>query len=153
MNPIDKYYCGAGKLKDLSLLFIRLILAYGFLNPALMKVKDISSIAEWFERIHIPLPVLNAYLAAGTETLGVVLLALGLFTRIISIPLIITMIVAIATVHWSNGFEAGENGFEIPLYYMIMLIALIAFGSGKFSIDYLLEKRRSWKIQGGEALL
>jgi hypothetical protein len=34
-------------------------------------------------------------------------------------PLIITMIVAIVTVYWENGFEAGENGFEIPLYYII----------------------------------
>lgn len=142
MKLIDKYYDGAGKLKNISLLFIRLILAYGFLNPALMKVKDVSSIAEWFESINIPLPMLNAYLATGTEILGVILLTLGLFTRIISIPLIITMLVAIVTVHWGNGFDAGENGFEIPLYYIIMLIALIAFGSGKFSVDYLLEKKR-----------
>lgn len=151
MKLIDKYYCGAGKLKDISLLFIRLILAYGFLNPALMKVKDVSSIAEWFESINIPLPMLNAYLATGTEILGVILLTLGLFTRIISIPLIITMIVAIVTVHWSNGFEAGENGFEIPLYYIIMLFALIAFGSGKFSVDYLLQRRR--KIENREAFV
>ncbi len=153
MKLIDKYYGGTYRLKDLSLLFIRLILAYGFLNPALMKVKDISSIAEWFESIHIPLPLLSAYLVAGTEILGVILLTLGLFSRIISIPLIITLIVAIATVHWSNGFEAGENGFEIPLYYIIMLIALIAFGPGKFSVDYLLERRKSRGIECSEAFV
>ncbi|MDV4116275.1 HvfX family Cu-binding RiPP maturation protein [Elizabethkingia anophelis] len=153
MKLIAKYYSGAGKLKDLSLLSIRLILAYGFLKPALMKVKDISSIAEWFKSINIPQPMLNAYLATGTELLGVVLLTLGLFSRIISIPLIITLIVAIVTVHLGNGFEAGENGFEIPLYYIIMLIALIAFGSGKFSVDYLIERRKSRKIERREALV
>jgi len=109
----------------------------------MMKIKDINSIAEWFKSINIPLPVLNAYLSTGTEVLGVILLTLGLFSRFISIPLIITMIVAIVTVHWGNGFEAGENGFEIPLYYIIMLFTLMVYGSGKISLDYILFKTRT----------
>jgi len=141
MKIVERYNTGVGKLKNISLLLIRLILAYGFFGPAMMKIKDIEGIADWFEGLNIPLPHLNAYLATGTELLGVVLLTLGLFTRIISVPLIVTMIVAIVTVHWSNGFDAGDNGFEIPLYYMVMLFTLMAFGSGKFSLDYLLEKR------------
>ncbi|MBH2003267.1 MAG: DoxX family protein [Sphingobacteriia bacterium] len=122
----------------LPLLLIRLALAYGFLNPALMKLKDINSIAEWFGSIGIPAPLLNAWLATGTETLGVILLTLGLGSRLISIPLIITMIVAIVTVHGTNGFEAGENGYEIPLYYIIFLITILFYGSGQLSLDYLI---------------
>ena len=130
------------KFSDLPLLILRLVLAYGFFNPAMMKIKDINGIAEWFESINIPFPLLNAYLATGTELLGVILLTLGLLTRFISIPLIITMIVAIFTVHFENGFEAGKNGFEIPLYYMVMLFTLTIFGSGKISLDYLLFKNK-----------
>ena len=122
----------------LPLLLIRLALAYGFLNPALMKLKDINSIAEWFGSIGIPAPLLNAWLATGTETLGVILLTLGLGSRLISIPLIITMLVAIVTVHGANGFEAGENGYEIPLYYIIFLITILFYGSGQLSLDYLI---------------
>jgi len=133
------------KLKDVPLLFIRLILVYGFFNPAMMKLKDITSIAEWFGSIGIPFPTLNAYLATGTEVLGVILLTLGLFTRLISIPLIITMIVAVVTVHGGNGFEAGENGFEIPLYYIIMLFTLVVYGSGKISLDHFLFNKNSKK--------
>ena len=48
------------------------------------------------------------------------------------------MIVAIVTVHLPNGFEAGNNGFEIPLYYMIFLLLFIANGAGKFSLDRLI---------------
>lgn len=144
---IQNCYSLLNKLKDLPLLFIRLILAYGFFKPALMKVKDVNSIAEWFASINIPFPTLNAYLATGTEVLGVLLLTIGLFSRIISIPLIITMIVAIITVHLENGFEAGENGFEIPLYYIIMLFTLVIYGSGKLSLDHLLFKN---KCKNGE---
>lgn len=128
------------KLNSLPLLLIRLVLAVGFFTPAKMKWADINSIAEWFGSMHIPAPLLNAYLAAGTEAAGVVLLVLGLGTRLISIPLIITMLVAIKTVHWSNGFEAGENGFEIPLYYIIMLLTLLIAGPGKWSVDALIRR-------------
>ncbi|MCK4874616.1 MAG: DoxX family protein [Sulfurimonas sp.] len=124
--------------KPLSLLFARLIVAYGFYTPAMNKWSDIEGVAEWFGSIGIPFPLLNTYMAATTEILGVVLLTFGLFTRAISLPLIVVMIVAIVTVHLPNGFSAGDNGFEIPLYYMLFLFIFVANGAGKFSLDRLI---------------
>ena len=127
-------------LQSIALLLARLAVAYGFYEPAMMKWSDIGSVAAWFGSMGIPFPTLNAYMAATTEITGVVLLTLGLFTRIISIPMIIIMIVAIKTVHLAHGFSAGDNGFEIPLYYMLFLLIFVAFGAGKFSLDHLLFK-------------
>ena len=126
------------KGQDVSLLLARWIVAYGFFEPAMRKWADIGAIAIWFETLGIPLPTFNAYMAASTEITGVVLLTLGLFTRLISIPLIVVMIVAIVTVHLPNGFSVGNNGFEIPLYYMLFLAIFATFGAGKLSLDYLL---------------
>jgi len=137
----ETYKGTVNKSQDVSLLFIRLVLAYGFLNPALMKVKNIDGIISWFTSMGMPLPALNAYLATTTEMLGVLLLTMGFGVRIINIPLMITMIVAIVTVHWSGGFEAGNNGFEIPLYYLLMLFLLLTHGAGKISLDYILRKK------------
>lgn len=124
--------------QSFGLLLARLAIAYGFYEPAMMKWKDISSVAEWFGSMGIPFPTLNAYMAASTEVAGVVLLTLGLLTRAISIPLIVVMIVAIVTVHLPNGFSAGSNGFEIPLYYMLFLILFLTQGAGRFSLDRLI---------------
>jgi len=124
--------------QSVSLLLARIAVAYGFYEPAMMKWSDIDAVAGWFGSIGIPFPTLNAYMSATTEITGVVLLTLGLFTRLISIPLIVVMIVAIVTVHWSNGFSAGNNGFEIPLYYMLFLALFASLGAGKLSLDYLL---------------
>ena len=124
--------------KSLSLLLARLAVAYGFYDPAMQKWSDIKSVADWFGSIGIPLPTLNAYLAASTELIGVVLLTLGLFTRLISVPLMVIMLVAIFTVHLAHGFAAGDNGFEIPLYYMLFLAIFASYGAGKFSLDHLL---------------
>jgi len=134
--PLTKKILSQGQ--SLSLLLARLAVAYGFYDPAMQKWSDIKSVADWFGSMGIPFPTLNAYMAASTELLGVVLLTLGLFTRLISIPLMIIMLVAITTVHLAHGFAAGDNGFEIPLYYMLFLAIFASYGAGKFSLDHLL---------------
>jgi putative oxidoreductase len=134
--PMSKNILSSGQ--SISLFFARIAVAYGFYDPAMQKWSDIGAIATWFGSMGIPFPTLNAYMAASTELLGVILLTLGLFTRLISIPLIVVMVVAIATVHLAHGFSAGDNGFEIPMYYMLFLAIFASFGAGKFSLDYLL---------------
>jgi putative oxidoreductase len=131
--------------KDIPLLLMRLVLAYGFWGPAMMKWKNMDGIVNWFAGMGIPFPTVNAYLSASTEVAGSILLFLGLATRIISIPLMVVMLVAIFTVHIHNGFEAGANGFEIPLYYLIMLITLLVYGPGRFSVSGLLRKKMAAK--------
>jgi len=142
---LEKYYNITNKIsengKDLGLLFLRLVLAYGFYGPAMMKLKSFKNTVGFFEGIGIPAPEINAVLATVTETLGFVLLFLGLGIRIITFPLMITMLVAIFFVHWKNGYDVGHNGIEIPLYYLLMLFVLFTQGGGKFSIDYFLRKK------------
>jgi putative oxidoreductase len=136
-----------GSIKDYPLLLIRLVLAYGFFGPAMKKLKNTQEIFEWFEGIGIPFPVINAYLTTYTEFIGFIFLAVGFATRLISIPLIIIMLVAIKTVHLNNGFVAANNGFEIPLYYAIMLFVLFVlfvYGPGKYSLDVYLSKKLSY---------
>ena len=137
-----KFVEGTEKLHDIQLLFFRVILVIGFFGPAMMKVKNLTGVAEWFGSMSYPFPMVSAVLAMTTELLGIVLLTLGLGTRVIALPMMFVMVVAIFTTHISNGFAAGDNGFEIPLYYFLMLFALVVYGSGKYSLDYLLERKR-----------
>lgn len=66
-----------------------------------------ESTVYWFgEILGMPLPTLMAFLAGWTEISGAVLLAAGLLTRFISVPLMITMLVAAFAVHWENGWQA-----------------------------------------------
>ncbi|GEM_PF-264922 len=128
-------------LKDIPLLLMRLVLAYGFYGPGMMKWGNIDGIISWFGEMGIPLPGLNAYLAASTEVGGAFLLLIGFGTRLISIPLMVVMLVAIFAVHLPNGFESGNNGFEIPVYYLIMLFTLLIYGGGNISLYGLIKKR------------
>jgi len=122
--------------QSVSLLFLRFVLAYGFYDPALNKWSDMDSIVTWFkETLELPFPTFNAYMAASVEAAGVVLLILGFGIRFISAALMVVMIVAISTVHLEHGFSASDNGFEIPLYYLLMLFILVSHGGGRYSLD------------------
>ena len=166
-------------------LALRLYLAPVFWTAGMNKLAAFSDTIAWFgaDGLGLPFPTLMASLATATELSGAVLLTLGLFTRWISIPLIITMLVAIFAVHWPNGWQAiadqtapfanarvmaaGDkiqaareilkqygnydwltesgnfaiinNGMEFAVTYMVMLLALIKMGGGRYiSLDYWL---------------
>lgn len=65
-----------------------------------------------------------------------VLIILGLFTRLATIPLIFGMIVAAFVIHGNDAFAVKE----LSLLYLSLYIALAFIGSGKISFDYLVSK-------------
>jgi uncharacterized membrane protein YphA (DoxX/SURF4 family) len=91
-------------------LAVRLYLAPVFWMAGTSKLADMESTIEWFGNtdwgLGLPFPELMAWLATTTEIVGALLLVVGLAVRWISVPLMVTMIVAIATVHWQNGWQA-----------------------------------------------
>lgn len=98
------------KLSGLAPLLLRLYLAPVLLQAGWNKYQHFDSTVAWFANtdwgLGLPAPALLAALAIAAETLGAVFLLLGLFTRLVSIPLVITMLVAIFAVHWPNGWLA-----------------------------------------------
>ena len=95
-------------------LALRLYLAPIFWMAGTRKLKDIDSTIAWFANadwgLGLPLPALLAWLATLTEVIGALLLLVGLGVRWVSIPLMVTMLVAGLTVHWQNGWLAIASG-------------------------------------------
>jgi putative oxidoreductase len=108
-------------LDGLAPLAIRLFLVPVFWMAGTQKIAGMEQTIEWFGNpdwgLGLPFPALLAYLAAYTEVIGALLLLLGLATRWISVPLIITMLVAIFAVHWEHGWAAiaDSGASEIAL--------------------------------------
>ena len=98
----------------LAPLALRLFLAPVMFSAGYNKAMSFESTVSWFGNsewgLGLPFPALLAFLATATELVGGVLLLLGLFTRYISIPLMFTMMVAIGSVHWENGWFAIAPG-------------------------------------------
>ena len=92
-------------------LALRIYLAPIFWVAGTTKLSSIDSTIQWFENsLGLPYPTFMGWAAALTEVAGAVLLTLGLAVRWISIPLLITMVVAAWTVHWQYGWLAIAEG-------------------------------------------
>lgn len=100
-------------LDGLAPLALRLYLAPVFWMSGTLMIANMDATIEWFGNaesgLGLPFPSVLAYLVAYTESIGALLLLLGLATRWVSIPLMITMLVAIVAVHWQNGWPAIAN--------------------------------------------
>jgi len=95
-------------------LALRLYLVPIFWMAGTKKLTDMDSIIAWFGNpdwgLGLPFPEVLAWMAALSEAGGAVLLLIGFAVRWISIPLMVTMVVAAVTVHWQNGWLAIAEG-------------------------------------------
>lgn len=118
---------------NLPLLLTRLIIGYIFVIAGWTKVTGMQATIGFFNSLGIPAPL--TYLVSYLELIGGVLLALGLFPRIISGTLAIVMITAIFLTK-SGGFEI----FSMPLATLAGLLAIIATGGGGYAANALVAK-------------
>jgi len=104
------YLTETQKLDFLLPLLLRLYLTPVFWMAGMNKLNGMDGVIQWFGNsdwgLGLPFPELLAWLATLTELGGAVLILLGLAVRWISIPLMVTMLVAIFSVHWHNGWQA-----------------------------------------------
>jgi len=95
-------------------LALRLYLVPIFWMAGSKKLADIESTAAWFGNpdwgLGLPFPELMAWMASLTEAGGAIMLFFGIGVRWISVPLMVTMIVAAVTVHIQNGWLAIAEG-------------------------------------------
>ena len=136
----------ANFLQSPLLLVIRLYWGWSFAQTGWGKLTHLERTAGYFESLEIPLPKVNALMAGATECFGGALLALGLFARPASIPLIFTMLVA----YWTADQEAlkaitnDSDKFTgaTPFLFLLAALIVLAFGPGKLSLDALLGKNQ-----------
>jgi putative oxidoreductase len=123
------------RLQPLALLVLRIVLGaimiahgYGKVFGGFSHVRDMVQ--------HLGFPGWMAYVVAGTEFFGGILVIAGLCTRCAALAILINMSVAIAKVHWKKGL-LGNGGYQFPLALAAIAFALVFFGSGPMAFDSL----------------
>ena len=117
MDKILELYSKAQSILDktrqadfLAPLLLRLYLAPIFWMAGTSKFNSFEDTAAWFGNsewgLGLPFPELMTFLATSTELAGAIMLLFGFGVRWISIPLMFTMLIAIFSVHWVNGWQA-----------------------------------------------
>jgi putative oxidoreductase len=115
-------------------LMIRFILASVFILHGGQKIaggfEGMAKFAQWLGTMHIP--ALLAYAAIGAELLGGIAIGLGIATEVAAAVIAIDMAFAIILVHWQHGFFIQNSGYEYALTLLLLCIALIMSGPGKW---------------------
>ena len=96
---------------------------------------------QWMESIGLAPGFVMALLAGSAEFFGGIALILGLLTRPAAALSAFTMVVAIFSVHGSNGFFMSNNGYEFALALLAATVALAIQGAGSFSLDAVVSKK------------
>ncbi|HEY5283625.1 MAG TPA: DoxX family protein [Polyangia bacterium] len=144
------------KLAFVGPTLARLTVGLVFIGTGWGKLHSLSDVTEFFATLHIPAPAFNARLTAATEFFGGLAVLLGLGTRLVSLPLAFTMVVAIATA--KRGDITGLTslvGFE-EWSYLVLFLWLALAGAGPLSLDHLISwfrKRQTAPLNHPKPLL
>lgn len=141
---LNKFENLAAYLQSPLLLILRLYWGWSFVQTGWGKLMNLDRTAAFFTDLGIPAPKLNAIAAGGTECAGGVLLIVGLFSRIASVPLIFCMLVAYYTADRESltAIVSDTDKFTsaTPFLFLLVCLIVLAFGPGKLSLDHALRK-------------
>ena len=133
-------------------LLIRLFVGYFFMETGWGKLHNLDGFARRFAGWGIPWPHFNAALSAYTEFIGGLLTIFGIGTRLVSIPMMINMLVAILKVNLMSVNNLDDFvELDEPLYALTYLWLLFS-GPGWVSIDYLIGRVFRLESPDAEAL-
>jgi putative oxidoreductase len=147
--PLAGFYAHA---RDLGWLVVRLtaggmLLVHGIMKVMAMTEKGFAATIAAFASgsmarrgIEPALPA--AYAVYAIETIGAVLIMLGLFTRFIAAAAAIEFAIITFVAHWPVGCGWSRGGWEYPLFWGLILFAIALRGGGPYSLD----RKLGWEL-------
>ncbi len=133
-------------LQSLLLLYMRITWGHQLLLIGLDKLRNIPGTVQVFTKLNLPSPEFHAYEVGLLETIGGFLLIIGLASRLISIPLIILFMTALATEHREalSNFKFITDPLTLvvqhPYAFLLTALMVFLFGPGKISLDAWLKR-------------
>ena len=131
-----------GLASDLAYLIVRVtagvfVFVHGWIKVTAMTHAGLTG---YFAKLGIEPASFWAYYIPFNETIVALLVTIGLLTRPAALLLIIEFIVLILVVHVPRGYSAAVNGWEFPLFWLLVLIAILLRGGGPYSVDRMIGK-------------
>jgi putative oxidoreductase len=141
---------------------LRLVVGYGFMAHGWAKwSRGPEAFAKLLQHVGVPLPQFAAWVVTLLEVFGGLAILAGAFVAVVSIPLVISMLVAMFKVQLPYGFSSvntigltdsgpvfGPPGYEINLLYVVSLLGLALGGPTPLSVDRWLARRRELSAEG-----
>ena len=123
---------------DFGILLIRIALGVVFIDAGWAKIGAMEEVIKGFATLGFA-PFL-AYFVAWAEFIGGIFFVVGIFSRYAGIVLTVIMAVAVKVL-FAKGFSLAGGGYEFALVLMLGSMAMVAFGSGAYSLARKLKNR------------
>jgi putative oxidoreductase len=120
---------------DAALLLIRIAAALAFLFHGcgiLFGMFGGPGPVEFAAEMHMPAVV--GYLVGLAQVAGAIAILTGVLTRIGAGCVLVVMLGAIFLVHLPHGFDINKGGIEYPLTQLLIALALLSAGAGRYSL-------------------
>ena len=129
---------------DLAYLIVRVTAGLMLIPHGWPKVFNMGpdGVAATLARYGIPAPKPFAFVIMALETIGGIMIAIGLFTRPVAALLVVEFLVIIFIAHWPRGYGVGAGGIEYPLMWGLILLAILLRGGGPWSVD----RKLGWEV-------
>jgi putative oxidoreductase len=128
------------RLRWLPSLLARVIVGLVFVPSGWGKLHNLPDIADFFRSLGIPAPELQAPFVSGLELVGGLMVLAGLGARLMAVPLIGTMVVAILTAVWPNADGIVDLLGKIEPMLIALLTQVAITGPGAVSLDALIAR-------------
>jgi putative oxidoreductase len=137
------------RMQWLAPLVGRLAVGLLFVSTGWGKVHDIPKVTSFFQSLGIPAPTFNAVLVGYSELICGSLLVVGLVARFATVPLIVSMIVAISTAKRGDLHGVFDLvGFD-EFTYLCVLVMIAVIGPGTVALDRAIVRRLGWSSDQG----
>lgn len=130
----------ANNYRELGMAIIRIFTGW-FIFRYGRELFNIEELLKFLQKESFPFPVFSGYAAKIIELAGGILLAVGLFTKWVTPPLMVVMYGVIYTTAHGSIFEG-----EFPFLFLLLFAVFFLNGAGKWSLDYyFFERKRNKK--------
>ena len=151
----DQFFGYVAYLKSPFLLFVRLYWGLQLARNGWGKLHHLADVTDFFTSLHLPAPAATAVFISCLEFFGGILLALGLFSRIIALMMTVNLIVAYITPDTEalRAIFSDPDKFmaAAPFTFLIASLIVLIFGPGLFCLDELLTRLLGWNKPPGES--
>lgn len=147
-NPIQRLYSlflrVASSLESPFLLVVRVYWGWQISQNGWGKLHNLAHVTEFFASLGLPAPGPTAAFVSTFEVVAGILLAIGLFSRVAALGLVVDMFTAYVTSDRDSLFAFFSNPAKFynadPFIFLFVGLLILTVGPGKFAVDALLER-------------
>jgi uncharacterized membrane protein YphA (DoxX/SURF4 family) len=138
---MNRFFSSSPLWQETGLTLIRIMIGLFMIyhGSEVFDKQKIVDYAKWLTDLNFPSPLFMGYLGKAIEFVAGIFLLTGFLTRLAIIPLIVTMLIICFGMGKGKIFMEDQH----PFLFVLLFLVIFFTGPGKFSLDYILFRKKN----------